>query len=86
MYQPQQPQNCDEEQRFLFGSKKFRCYGSIDDLNSPSISAPKMTRIIVHKVQQSDTLQSLELRLKFDWKIIKINRKLIIEERIQMTD
>ena len=55
-------QNC-EEHTFLFGAKKIRCYGSIDDLNnSPSTSTPKITRIVVHKVQPTDTLQSLELR------------------------
>jgi hypothetical protein len=54
-----------EEHTFLFGAKKIRCYGSIDDLNSPSTSSsstPKICRIVVHKVQSNDTLQSLELR------------------------
>lgn len=57
----QQKLEC-EENTFLFGAKKIRYYGSIDDLNCSSASTPKFARVILHKVTTSDTLQSLELR------------------------
>ena len=69
-----QHQNC-EESAFLFGAKKIRCYGSITDLNSPTTSAPKFMRIVVHKVQPNDTLQNLELRYSKNYILKSIKSK-----------
>ncbi|KAE9548687.1 hypothetical protein FO519_008099 [Halicephalobus sp. NKZ332] len=52
----------NDEHTFLCGYQRIRRYGSTQDLNSPSTSFKKPFQFVVHKVEPSDTLQSLELK------------------------
>uniref|UniRef100_A0A915D9E9 LysM domain-containing protein n=1 Tax=Ditylenchus dipsaci TaxID=166011 RepID=A0A915D9E9_9BILA len=64
----------DDEYTFLCGYQKIRRYGSTSDLNS-QFHPPKYSRIVVHQVEPSDTLQSLELKYNSSmYEIKRINR------------
>uniref|UniRef100_A0AC34FPJ2 LysM domain-containing protein n=1 Tax=Panagrolaimus sp. ES5 TaxID=591445 RepID=A0AC34FPJ2_9BILA len=66
------------EHTFLCGYQRIRRYGSTQDLNSPSTSSSglrKASQIIPHRVEPSDTLQSLELKYNSNmYEIKRINR------------
>lgn len=51
-----------DEYTFLCGYQKIRRYGSTDDLNSPPSTLRSYTRLVLHKLEPTDTLQSLELK------------------------
>uniref|UniRef100_A0A914CXE4 LysM domain-containing protein n=1 Tax=Acrobeloides nanus TaxID=290746 RepID=A0A914CXE4_9BILA len=51
----------DEEYTFLCGYQRIRRYGSTNDLNSPP-AFRKYISLVVHKVESTDTLQSIELK------------------------
>uniref|UniRef100_A0A914PSM4 LysM domain-containing protein n=1 Tax=Panagrolaimus davidi TaxID=227884 RepID=A0A914PSM4_9BILA len=66
------------EHTFLCGYQRIRRYGSTQDLNSPSTSSSgyrKPIQIIPHRVDPSDTLQSLELKYNSNmYEIKRLNR------------
>ncbi|KAH7712299.1 LysM domain containing protein [Aphelenchoides avenae] len=61
-----------DEYTFLCGYQKIRRYGSTDDLNSPPASFRNYSRLVLHKLEPSDTLQSLEL--KYNSSVFEIKR------------
>ena len=65
----------NDEHTFLCGYQRIRRYGSTQDLNSPSASFKKPLQIITHKVEPTDTLQSLELKYNSNmYEIKRVNR------------
>lgn len=66
-----------DEYTFLCGYQKIRRYGSTNNLNSQNYNSKlnRYSRIIVHKVELSDTLQCLELKYNSSmYEIKRLNR------------
>lgn len=65
----------NDEHTFLCGYQRIRRYGSTSDLNSSSTNFKKPFSYIIHKVQPTDTLQSLEMKYNSNmYEIKRVNR------------